>query len=105
MWRNLLILTAAAAGLSIAVANNADAQRIGGSGQGGANVGMQGGANVNANAGAKAGRMTSARTRTSVNARAQARGPEFRPAGWSHGRKVGWHCRVGARGCIPPGQR
>ncbi len=97
MWRNLLVLTAAAAGLSIAVASNADAQRIGGSGHGGATVGMQSGVN--------AGRMTTGRTRTGLNARAQARGPGFRPPGWSHGRKVGWHCRVGARGCIPPGLR
>ena len=99
MWRNLLILTAATAGLSIAVASNADAQRMGGGGRGGANVGVQGGVGVNA------GRMTTGRTRTGLNARAQARGPEFRPPGWSHGRKVGWHCRVGARGCIPPGLR
>lgn len=28
-----------------------------------------------------------------------------RPPGWSEGRKTGWNCRIGARGCIPPGQR
>jgi hypothetical protein len=28
-----------------------------------------------------------------------------RPPGWSEGRKTGWNCRVGTRGCIPPGQR
>jgi hypothetical protein len=49
--------------------------------------------------------MTTARTRAGMNARAQTRGPEFRPHGWSHGRKTGWHCRVGTRGCIPPGLR
>jgi hypothetical protein len=48
MWRNLLVVAAAAAGLSIAVAGNAEAQRIGASSQGGANVaGTQGGANIN----------------------------------------------------------
>jgi hypothetical protein len=105
MWRNMLIL-AATAGLSIAVAGNADAQRISAGAQGGANVvGTQGGANVKANAGVNEGRMTTARTRAGMNARAQVRGPGFRPLGWSHGRKTGWHCRVGARTCIPPGQR
>ncbi len=105
MWRNMLVL-AAAAGLCIAVAGNAGAQRIGAGAQGGANVGAQGGANVNANVGGvNAGRMTTARTRAGMNARAQTRGPEFRPHGWSHGRKTGWHCRVGTRGCIPPGLR
>ncbi len=73
MWKKLLFIAAAGAGLTMAIAVNADAQR------------------VHANAG--------------VNARAQMRGPAARPPGWSHGRKVGWHCRVGTRGCIPPGLR
>src|SRR5438093_6858002 len=98
MWRNLFVLTAAAAGLSIAVAGNADALRIG--------TGERGVANTSANTGVHAsGRMTTARTRVGVTARAQARGPKFAPPGWSHGRKTGWHCRVGTRGCIPPGLR
>ena len=106
MWRSMLVVAAAAAGLSIAVASNAEAQRIGASSRGGANVvGTQGGANVNANVGVNSGRMTTTRTRAGMNARAQARGPEFRPRGWSHGKKTGWHCQVGTRGCIPPGQR
>ena len=96
MWKNLFVLAAAAAGLSIAVAGKADA-RIG--------MGAQGGANVHANSGVNAGRMTTARARVGMAARAQARGPEFRPPGWSHGRKAGWHCQVGTQGCIPPGLR
>jgi hypothetical protein len=27
------------------------------------------------------------------------------PPGWSRGKKVGWRCRLGARGCVPPGLR
>ena len=46
MRRNLLVMTLAAAGLSIVVASNADAQRMG--------VGTQGGANVGANVGVNA---------------------------------------------------
>ena len=33
------------------------------------------------------------------------RGPNFRPHGWSEGKKKGWDCRVGSRGCKPPGLR
>jgi hypothetical protein len=33
------------------------------------------------------------------------RGPNFRPYGWSQGKKKGWDCRVGSRGCKPPGLR
>jgi hypothetical protein len=96
MWRNLLVITVAAAGLSIAAASNADAQRIG----------TQDRANFNANAGVNApSRTATTRTHDSMTARAQARGPEFRPHGWNEGRKTGWNCRVGARGCIPPGLR
>jgi len=97
MWRNLLVVTAAA-GLSIAVASDADAQRMG--------VGAQGGAGVGANVGINApSRMARIGTRSTLNARAQARSPTVRPPGWSHGRKTGWHCRVGTRGCMPPGLR
>ena len=94
MWRNLILVTVAATGLSVVAASNADARMgIGGHGRAGASVGMS------------AGRMATARTRTAFTARAQVRGPSFRPPGWSHGRKVGWHCSVGARGCRPPGLR
>jgi hypothetical protein len=33
------------------------------------------------------------------------RGPNFRPYGWSQGKKKGWDCRVGGRRCKPPGLR
>jgi hypothetical protein len=92
MLRNLLILTTAAAALSVAAPVNADAQRI--------TAGADARVGVNAHS-----RMATTRTRAALHARAQARGPEFRPPGWSHGRKTGWHCRVGTRGCIPPGLR
>jgi hypothetical protein len=105
MWRNLLVLTAAA-GLSIVVAGNADAQRGGmGMGHGGMGMGASGGASVHSNVGAGVRTGTTIHSRTSLGARAQARGPGFRPPGWSHGRKTGWHCRVGASTCTPPGLR
>jgi len=84
MWRNLIIIAAAAAGLSVAVAASADARP----------GGMGGREGVNANANMRG-----------FDARAQGRGPEVTPRGWSHGRKTGWNCRVGARGCVPPGLR
>ena len=94
----VFVVTVAAAGLSIAAANNADAQRMG--------IGAQGSTNVGANVGVNAAsRRAIVGTRAGLTARAQARGPALRPPGWSHGRKTGWHCRVGARGCIPPGLR
>ncbi len=101
MWRALLITAATAAGLSLTVAG-VHAQNMG--------VGAQGGANVNAGVNARTAGTTArtqarVNTRTTATARAQARGPESRPPGWSHGRKTGWHCRVGTRGCIPPGLR
>ena len=80
MWRNLIIIAAAAAGLSVAVAASADARGMGGREGAGVNVNMRG-------------------------FDAQGRGPEVTPRGWSHGRKTGWSCRVGARGCVPPGLR
>jgi hypothetical protein len=39
-------------------------------------------------------------TRAGFNSRAHVRGPTFRPPGWRHGRKVGWH-----GGRRPPGLR
>ena len=94
MWRNLPVVMVTAAGLSIAAVGSADAQSMGA--QGRANVG----ANVRVNA---VNRMATANTRAALSARAQA--TSVRPPGWSHGRKTGWHCRVGTRGCIPPGLR
>src|SRR5262245_41776824 len=97
MWKNLLAVTAAA-GLAVAVAGHADAQRSG--------IGATGHGNASAHTGfTAASRMTAGGTRGALTARSHVRGPMFRPPGWSHGRKVGWHCRVGARGCIPPGLR
>ena len=49
--------------------------------------------------------VTKTATRMHAGVHAQMRGPAVRPPGWSHGRKVGWNCRVGTRGCIPPGLR
>jgi hypothetical protein len=98
MWRNVFVVTLAAAGLSLAVAGDAGAQRMGVGAQGGANVG----ANVRANA---PNRMARVGTRSSLTAQAQVQRPTMRPPGWSHGRKTGWHCRVGTRGCTPPGLR
>jgi hypothetical protein len=92
MWRSLIVASAAAMALSISAVGNADAQRVGISTHGRAGVGAHMGTGM---AGARSG----------LSARAQARGPAFRPHGWSEGRKVGWHCRVGARGCVPPGLR
>ncbi len=86
MRRTLLAMCAAAAGLSLA-ATVADARGMGAGIHGSAGVGVM---HSHANA--------------MVGARAQV-GPHFRPPGWSHGRKTGWHCRVGASGCIPPGLR
>ena len=100
MWKNLLAV-AAAAGLAVAVAGHADAQRAQRSG-----VGATGHGIASAHTGFTASsRMTAGRTRGALTARGRVRGPMLRPSGWSHGRKVGWHCRVGAPGCIPPGLR
>lgn len=97
MWRNLLA-TAAAVGFCVAVAGPADAQRSG--------MGMSGHGMASAHTGfSTSSRMSPMATHRPMMARAQMHGPAFRPPGWSHGRKVGWHCRVGTRGCIPPGLR
>jgi len=81
MWKQLLVISVATAALSVAATVNVDAR------------GMRGDSD----------RVTT--EHMGFNARAEARGPGFRPHGWSEGRKTGWHCRVGARGCIPPGLR
>jgi len=99
-WRKLLITTAAVAGVLGMVTVNTDAREM--------RYGSR--ATVDANAGVNVhNARVNARTRADLNARAQVRtrGPEFRPPGWSqsHGRKTGWHCRVGTHGCIPPGLR
>jgi hypothetical protein len=97
MWRMLLITAASAVGVCLSVTVG-EAQHVG--------VGINEGANVHANAGIHGrSHMMTSRTRTSFSAHARARGPEFRPHGWSEGRKTGWHCRVGSHGCIPPGLR
>ena len=88
MLKKLLVISVAAAGLSIAAAVNADARIM--RTVGSADVGFQ-------------ERVTTGHA--GIDARAEVRGPHFRPHGWSEGRKTGWHCRVGARGCIPPGLR
>ncbi len=104
MWRKLVVISATAVGVSVAVASTADARMAGIGVHSGAGVGMHRGASVHAgfNAGT---RISPVRTRAALQARAQMRGPRFTPPGWRHGRKVGWHCTVGARGCIPPGLR
>lgn len=90
MWRRILIMSAVATALSVSAAANADARRN----------------TVGANVGVSAhSRMAATHNRGAIHTRAQMRGPQFRPPGWSHGRKTGWHCRVGTRGCIPPGLR
>ena len=83
MWKRVLVISAAAAALSVAAAGNADAR-----------MGLRGDADFQARA---------TFGHAGIDARAEARGPHFRPHGWSEGRKVGWHCRT-AR-CIPPGLR
>jgi hypothetical protein len=88
MWNKLLVVFVATAGLAVAAAVNADARGMGGRGE--ADVGFQGRA---------------ATGHAGFNARAESRESDFRPHGWSEGRKTGWHCRVGAHRCIPPGLR
>ncbi len=92
MWKKLLVISVATAGLSVAAAVNADARSMG--------MGM--GARSNADVDVQS-RVTT--RHSGISARADVRGPSFRPHGWSEGRKTGWHCRVGTRGCIPPGLR
>jgi hypothetical protein len=60
-----------------------------------------------AQAGADVSVQTKSRTeRTTTGSGAQSdRGPNFRPHGWSEGRKKGWDCKVGSRNCKPPGLR
>jgi hypothetical protein len=95
MWRNLVIMTAAA-GLSLALAGGASAQRMG----------MGNGIGVRSDTDARVTtRIGTTHFRAGLGARAEERGPNFRPPGWNHGMKTGWHCRVGARTCIPPGLR
>jgi hypothetical protein len=97
MWKNLLATTAAV-GFCAAVIGPADAQRLG--------MGTGGHGMASAHTGfSSTSRMSPMATRGPMTAQAQMRGPAVRPPGWSHGRKVGWHCRVGTRGCIPPGLR
>jgi hypothetical protein len=85
MWRRLLTTSVAVAGLAMAVAASADARTT------------MTRTHVSSSTSVHAG--------TTFRARAEARGPHFRPHGWSEGRKTGWHCRVGTRSCVPPGLR
>src|SRR5262245_51473783 len=79
MWKKLLIISVAATGLSFAVA---DAQARHSTHRTGVTT----------------------HSRAALHARAQMRGPHTRPRGWSHGRKVGWHCGGPPHtGCRPPG--
>jgi hypothetical protein len=97
MW-NKILATIAAGGCCIAFASDADAQRMG--------MGMSQHAGFGAQTSFHASsRMATIGTRSAFTSRAQMRGPHFTPEGWSHGRKVGWHCRLGTHGCIPPGLR
>src|SRR5262249_9568077 len=91
MLRNLAMMMVAVAGLSIAAAGSAGAQRMG--------------AGATADLSSSRMQTVSVHRHASATTRAHVRGPEFRPHGWSEGRKVGWHCRVGTRGCTPPGLR
>jgi hypothetical protein len=81
MRKNLLLVAMAAAGLALATVGTADARMVGGTGHG-----------YSAYTGVSTRVMTT-------------HGPRFTPRGWSHGRKVGWNCHVGSRGCVPPGLR
>jgi len=96
-WRKLLITTAAVAGVLGTVTVNTDAREM--------SYGSR--TSVHVNAGVNHNARVTARTHADINARAQVRtrALESRPPGWSHGRKTGWHCRVGTSGCIPPGLR
>jgi hypothetical protein len=47
---------------------------------------------------------TSVRTTTGSGMNTD-RGPNFRPHGWSEGKKKGWGCTPGTRNCKPPGLR
>jgi hypothetical protein len=54
---------------------------------------------------ARASNMAIIHSRTALGSRGEVREPGFRPPGWGRGRKIGWHCRVGARTCVPAGLR
>jgi len=82
MRKNLLLVATAAAGLSLATVGTADARMISGTGHG-----------YSAHHSGVSNRVTT------------MHGPRSTPPGWSHGRKVGWNCHVGSRGCVPPGLR
>ena len=94
MRRHLLVLTAVV-GWSLAAAGATQARMVG--------MGADFGARSSFNT--RASNMTTIHSRTGLSARAEIREPGFRPRGWSEGRKTGWHCRVGARTCVPPGLR
>ena len=113
MLRKLLIISMTSVGLSLTLAatTNAQGQGMGTGTSGGASVGVGAGpvqGNANANVNARTHVMTRgarAHSNAAITARAQARGPRFTPPGWRHGKKTGWHCRLGTQGCVPPGLR
>jgi hypothetical protein len=82
MRKSLLLVATAAGGLALATIGTADARMISGTGDG-----------------------YSAHTGVSSRMTTTHHGPRMTPPGWSHGRKVGWNCHVGSRGCVPPGLR
>jgi hypothetical protein len=92
--RRLLVLTAAL-GLSLALAGATQARMMGA----GADVGVRSNVDVGAS------HTATIHSRTGLSARGEVREPGFRPPGWSEGKKKGWHCRVGASTCVPPGLR
>ena len=95
MRRYLLLLTAAV-GLPLAMAGATEARPM---------MGMGAGIGVGSSFNARASNMAIIHSRTTLRSRAEVREPGFRPPGWSHGRKIGWHCHVGTRSCRPPGLR
>ena len=58
-------------------------------------------ANVSVRAGSARTTLHSSTTGSAVHE--DIRGPSRTPHGWSEGRKTGWGCKPGTRGCKPPG--
>jgi hypothetical protein len=60
-------------------------------------------ANVSVGAGSTSTRATVHSSTTGSAVHEDLRGPSRTPHGWSEGRKTGWGCKPGSRGCKPPG--
>jgi hypothetical protein len=60
-------------------------------------------AEVSVRAGSPSARTTVHSSTTGSAVHEDSRGPSRTPHGWSEGRKSGWGCKPGARGCKPPG--